>query len=165
MLDILLKGPFSFRWYTCEWIKPGWETTPSSTSYSISQSFKKSLAAHLAWFLSAKSSTAKSSTCAHKPTALQQSTYTKPVILLVGLRSAVFTGQQPVLLLRHTSASALSPLMVCSLPPWLGPPLPQWRCICTAVKSHGSPSSPIQSGSSITAGGGMRERGQRPKYQ
>lgn len=54
---------------------------------------------------------------------------------------------------KHTSASALSPLMVCSLPPWLGPPLPQWRCICTAVNSHGSPISPIHSGSSITADG------------
>lgn len=43
--------------------------------------------------------------------------------------------------------------MVCSLPPWLGPPLPQWRCICTAVKSQGSPASPIHSGNSITTDG------------
>lgn len=55
-------------------------------------------------------------------------------------------------LCKHTSASPLIPLMLCSLPPWLGPPLPQCRCICTAVKSQGSPPTPIQSGRSITAG-------------
>lgn len=54
---------------------------------------------------------------------------------------------------KRTSASALCPLTVCSLPPWLGPPLPQWRCICTAVKSQGSPPTPIHSGSSMTADG------------
>lgn len=48
--------------------------------------------------------------------------------------------------------------MVCSLPPWLGPPLPQCRCICTAVNSQGSPSSPIQSGSSITTNGRVSKR-------
>lgn len=51
--------------------------------------------------------------------------------------------------------------MVCSLPPWLGPPLPQWRCICTAVKSHGNPDRPIQSGSSITADGDKNKSWER----
>lgn len=64
---------------------------------------------------------------------------------------------------KHTSASALSPSMVCSLPPWLGPPLPQWRCICTAVKSHGNPDRPIQSGSSITADGNRNKTSKPPK--
>lgn len=54
-----------------------------------------------------------------------------------------------------TSASALAPSMVCSLPPWLGLPVPQCRCSWTALKNQGSPMSPIHSGSSSMTDGEM----------
>lgn len=82
-------------WYTCEWTglrysnqAEGWRLLLHTLYHRV---LKKSSAAHLAWFFAfAKSSPAKSSTSAQKPTALQQSTYTKPVIPSVSLRSAMF---------------------------------------------------------------------------